>query len=203
MFALAAMDSTSKTYLRKHTLGLRRALAPEPVEALNNALLTQASSIGWPPQGIVHTFLPVLANKEPDTFRIVAWLRREYPAIRIAVPRVTDVAKGIMAHYLLDERTVLEENRWGIPEPARGEPVEPSELDAVLVPLLAFDRAGHRVGYGAGFYDRFLSECRPDVLKIGLSFFQPVARIVDVQPTDVPLDGCITPEQVYWFAKSR
>lgn len=193
------MDTPSKTYLRKHALSLRQAFAPESVEALNNKLLAQLSSIAWPSQGTVHTFLPILANKEPDTFRIIAWLQREHPAIRIAAPRVTDAARGLLAHYLLDERTVLEESRWGIPEPSTGETVGPETLDIVLVPLLAFDLSGHRVGYGAGFYDRFLSECRPDALKIGLSFFDPVARIADVQPTDIPLDSCITPEQVYWF----
>jgi 5-formyltetrahydrofolate cyclo-ligase len=79
--------------------------------------------------------------------------------------------------------------------------VRPAQLDAVLVPLLACDQRGHRVGYGGGFYDRFLAECRPGALFIGLSLLdaEPLAEIADVLPTDVPLHACITPGGVWNF----
>ena len=69
----------------------------------------------------------------------------------------------------------------------------------IFVPLLAFDVAGHRTGYGKGFYDRFLAQCRPDVIKIGLSFFEAEGKISDVSTTDIVLDYCITPDKVYTF----
>jgi 5-formyltetrahydrofolate cyclo-ligase len=68
-----------------------------------------------------------------------------------------------------------------------------SKIDVVFVPLLAFDKNGNRVGYGKGFYDNFLAKCREDVIKIGLSFFEPEEIIDDVFKTDIRLDYCVTP----------
>lgn len=90
-------------------------------------------------------------------------------------------------------------SEWGIPEPVAGVVLNPSDLDIVLIPLLAFDLAGNRVGYGKGFYDRYLLQCRPDCLKIGISLFDPVARIEDVESCDIPLDIAICPAQLYDF----
>ena len=67
----------------------------------------------------------------------------------------------------------------------------------VLVPLLAFDTKGYRVGYGKGFYDRFLSKI--DVKKVGISLFEAVECIADVHEDDIRLDLCITPKQIYSF----
>ena len=88
---------------------------------------------------------------------------------------------------------------WGIPEPVGGVVLNPSDFDIVLIPLLAFDLAGNRVGYGKGFYDRFLLNCRPDCLKIGISLFDPVTLIQDVEGHDIRLDIAISPAQLYDF----
>ncbi len=105
-----------------------------------------------------------------------------------------------LTHHLITSTTPLVHNRWGIPEPLPESPVCPIEaIDVVLVPLLAFDRHGHRVGYGQGFYDRFLSACRADTQRIGLSLFAPVDQIVDVSADDVPLNAVVTPAEVHTF----
>ncbi len=77
--------------------------------------------------------------------------------------------------------------------------IEIERIDAVLVPLLCFDERGFRVGYGMGFYDRFLSGCRTNCLKIGLTYFAPTAEISDAQNFDVRLDFCITPKKNWKF----
>jgi len=87
----------------------------------------------------------------------------------------------------------------GIPEPQNGLTVPPSEIEVVFIPLLAYDKKGHRVGYGKGFYDRFLSKCKPNTLKIGLSLFEPEEKIEGLDATDIPLDYCVTPVKVYEF----
>ena len=69
----------------------------------------------------------------------------------------------------------------------------------VFVPLLAFDQKGHRVGYGKGFYDRFLKQCQNNTLKIGLSFFEPLDSLLKAQPHDINLDAVVTPQGSYWF----
>lgn len=67
------------------------------------------------------------------------------------------------------------------------------------MPLLAYDKQGNRVGYGKGFYDKFLSQCKPNVVKIGLSFFEPEDLIEDIFENDVKLDVCITTLEIYNF----
>jgi len=69
----------------------------------------------------------------------------------------------------------------------------------VFVPLLAFDKSGNRVGYGKGFYDNFLAKCNPETLKIGLSFFEIEEEILDINPKDIRLNLCITPQKTYNF----
>ena len=76
---------------------------------------------------------------------------------------------------------------------------DPEEIDLILVPLLAFDTYGYRVGYGKGYYDKFLKECREDLVKIGFSYFDPVDVIDDINAFDVKLTYCITPNANFTF----
>ncbi|MEY3642146.1 MAG: hypothetical protein RLZZ149_74, partial [Pseudomonadota bacterium] len=101
--------------------------------------------------------------------------------------------------YISDDTTEFYLNQYGIPEPMGGIEIKAGQIDAAIIPLLAFDNIGNRVGYGKGYYDRFLANCRADVLKIGLSFFPPVSSIDDIENFDKKLDFCITPERVYAF----
>jgi 5-formyltetrahydrofolate cyclo-ligase len=100
---------------------------------------------------------------------------------------------------LFTKNTSLELNEFDIPEPINEKAVQNSQIDLVLVPLLIFDQFGHRVGYGKGFYDRFLSECRADTIKIGLCDFSSVQQISPVLPSDIAMDFCITPTKLYAF----
>ena len=95
--------------------------------------------------------------------------------------------------------SIFEANAFNTPEPTDNTEVEPQLLDLIIIPLLAFDEKGYRVGYGKGFYDRFLSRCKPGCIKVGVSWFPPIAAIEDKDEFDVPLDFCITPERVYVF----
>ena len=104
-----------------------------------------------------------------------------------------------MTHFLLTDNTKVKKNEYNIPEPVDGIEVRSNKIDVVFVPLLAFDKKGHRVGYGKGFYDKFLSECKPNAIKIGLSFFDPEELITDVFDGDIKLNYCVTPNEVYLF----
>jgi 5-formyltetrahydrofolate cyclo-ligase len=104
-----------------------------------------------------------------------------------------------MTHFLLTDNTRIQKNEYNIPEPVDGLEVPATKIDVVFVPLLAFDKKGHRVGYGKGFYDKFLSECKPGTIKIGLSFFEPEELISDIFESDVILDYGVTPNVIYSF----
>lgn len=190
----------NKQEIRKAFLAKRLALSDDNVAALNARLFEQCKSLILPPHSrYVHIFLPITAKKEVDTYPLAAWLREQYPDISLVLSR-SFLATASMQHYLWNDSTTLIHNSYGIPEPEGGQLITPQEIDVVFVPLLAFDAAGHRVGYGKGMYDTFLRQCREDVLKIGLSLFEPVpALIEDVFEGDVPMDNIITPEQIYTF----
>jgi len=184
-------------------LACRQALPPAELarrsEQLSEQLFQHFPVAEW---RWLHLFLPLARRHEPDTWRIVRRIWAAQLAVRLAVPVVNP--DGIsLKHYELKPDTPLHRNRWGIPEPAAATALEvpAAAFDAVLVPLLAVDTSGHRVGYGGGFYDRFLAQCGPHTQFIGLGVLDeaPVARMADVLPTDVPLHACLTPGGVWRF----
>jgi 5-formyltetrahydrofolate cyclo-ligase len=146
----------------------------------------------------LHIFIPILKYNEIDTHLIINRLRTDYPHIRIVVPKTNWKALAMGSYEYLPD-SPMQETKWGSLEPVAGTPIPPEEIDMVLIPGLAFDQKGFRVGYGMGFYDRFLVQCRKDVIKVGLSFEVPVQPIEDVGPYDVRLDYCVTPEKVWRF----
>ncbi len=192
------MPPQTKSELRTLFREKRLTLATNEFHALNAELLVRVKQVDFRKFSTVHLFLPIQGNHEPDTYKIADWLKTTYPTIRLAISK-SDASTRRMHHVCWDEQTVLQTNRWGIPEPQNGIPVLSNEIDAIFVPLLAFDKQGNRVGYGKGFYDRFLSECRTDAYKIGLSLFDATDAICDVDEYDVPLDTCITPERIWVF----
>lgn len=144
----------------------------------------------------LHVFLPIEKNCEIETGFVYKRIWEDFPHIEIVVPRV-DAQLLELEHLKFGADTKLEKNRWHIFEPTESESVEIAKIDVVLVPLLCFDERGFRVGYGKGFYDKFLSKCRPDCLKIGLSYFAPIKEISAAQNFDVKLDFCVTPAKVF------
>lgn len=139
----------------------------------------------------VHCYLSMENNNEPETGLIIERIRHEFSQISVYVPRV-DFRSDEIESIHLERKTNLIKNRWGIPEPVSGKTANPEIFDLVIVPLVCFDKSGNRVGYGKGFYDRFLSRCRKDCIKAGLSFFPPVESISDIYPGDIRLDLCFT-----------
>ena len=106
---------------------------------------------------------------------------------------------GLITNYLLTDNTKIIKNSWNIPEPVDGIEIKNNKIEVIFVPLLAFDKQGHRVGYGKGFYDTFLKSCNPKTIKIGLSFFEAEPKIENITEYDIPLDYCVTPDKFYSF----
>jgi 5-formyltetrahydrofolate cyclo-ligase len=146
----------------------------------------------------LHVFLPIEKNREIETSFIVNRVWNNFPQTQTIVSRV-NFQSMTLENLQFNSKTKLARNRWHILEPTESELFEIEKIDAILIPLLCFDERGFRVGYGKGFYDKFLSQCRPDCSKIGLSYFAPIAEISDAQNFDVRLDFCITPQKVWKF----
>ncbi|RZL12300.1 MAG: 5-formyltetrahydrofolate cyclo-ligase [Pedobacter sp.] len=185
----------NKLDLRKQALKQRKELDEQTFAELNKMLLEQFKTLGLSGIKSIHIFLPIEDKKEPDTFLIIDWLQQQYPEIKIVVPKA-DFATNLMSNYLFAGKGDLKNNEYQIPEPQNA-PEFIDVPDMVLVPLLAFDKKGYRVGYGKGFYDRFLQNI--ETQKIGLSLFEAVDEISDVHLNDIRLDKCITPNQIYSF----
>ena len=190
----------SKQDLRKKYLQKRKALTETEVEDFSRKIHDWFfRSIPVHAYATIHTFLPIRRNNEIDTCLIINTLQKDF-ATDIVIPRSYE--DGTMSHYLLTKDTVFEENKWKISEPSPVGNLRSSvfSIDLVLIPLLCFDKKGYRVGYGKGYYDRFLTECRPDVLKIGLSIFEPIDEIIDVTEFDLKMNYCITPNKIWSFS---
>ena len=145
-----------------------------------------------------HIFLPIQKFNEVKTYFIIDKLLKDFPQINIIIPK-TDIDSFGMTHFIFDNDLDFKENKWGIKEPVNGKIIEPKEIDLIIIPLLAFDESGNRVGYGKGFYDRFLAECKENVIKIGCTYHQPIKKISDANEFDIKMNHCITPEKIYNF----
>ena len=184
-----------KIELRKAYRNKRDNLSFEKIQSQslkisNNALQMKIWSFLY-----YHIFLTITESKEIDTSYLLTLLQGKDK--NIIVPKT--VSDNQLENYLLTDNTLLKKNKWHIPEPVDGIIVDEKQIEVVFIPLLAFDKKGNRVGYGKGFYDTFLKNCNADVLKIGLSLFEPEEKINDITKNDVPLDYCITPDKVYKF----
>ncbi len=145
----------------------------------------------------LHIFLPIEHKKEVNTYPLLDQLRVRYPNIKIVLSKC-DFDTSTLSHFVFSKEMELKKNKYGIPEPVSGEEITADRMDLVVVPLLLVDKHGNRIGYGKGFYDRFLAECRPDCKKIGFSFEKPIETI-SAESFDIPLDFCITPSEIIIF----
>lgn len=116
----------------------------------------------------------------------------------VCVPKVVN-KNGSMEALMWSKDMPTSINEWGIKEPLSEIYIEPEKIDTVIVPLICFDKSGHRIGFGKGYYDRFLERCSKDVKTIGLSYFEPVDKITNIESTDIPLDIVTTPKRTYRF----
>lgn len=186
----------NKTEIRRYYKDLRRELTEEMIEDLSFEIANQLLKLPIWDFINYHLFLPIKTKNEVNTEFILQ--------ILLGKDKNTIISKSNfenfeMTHYILTDSTILKNNEYGIPEPTNAIEVGTTPIEVVFVPLLAFDVYGNRVGYGKGFYDRFLKTCKPDVLKIGLSFFEATQEHIESGIDDVRLDMCITPKGVYQF----
>lgn len=184
-----------KLLLRKKYTKLRENLSVHAIEEMSLKIANQALRLSIWDKTYYHIFLPIAEKKEVNTEYLMHILQGKDKSIIVSK---ANFSSGDMTHFLLQENTVLKNSKYGIPEPLSGIEISPEIIEIVFVPLLAYGKNGHRIGYGKGFYDRFLMKCSPNTKFVGLSFFEPEHEIFS-EANDVPLDFCITPNKLFDF----
>ena len=185
-----------KDQLRIKYKKLRQELSPQQLEDLSLQIANRSLELPIWGHSFFHLFLSIPEKKEVDTEPLLHILQGKDKNVVLSK---SDFQTHRLTNYLLTDSTVIKRNEWGIPEPQGGIEIAPEQIEVVFIPLLAFDLKGHRVGYGKGFYDRFLSACTVNTLKVGLSFFEPEQEIPGILSSDVPLDFCVTPGKIHRF----
>lgn len=184
----------AKAQLRKEILRRRKLLSLELVNDLSLAI--QKHFLNWlhgQQLTTIHSFLPIERNREVNTWPLIKALEK---AGKRVILTQTNFDTQTMDHFLYDQQVKFEEDQFKIPTPINAQPADSETVDVVLVPLLAADKTGGRIGYGKGYYDRLIQEMAADVIKIGLTLGSCFDKFSFLEPHDQKLDYCITPYEV-------
>ncbi|WP_407138348.1 5-formyltetrahydrofolate cyclo-ligase [Aquimarina sp. 2-A2] len=186
----------NKKALRQHYKMLRTGLDASTIESNSLAIANRILTLPLWDFSFYHIFLSIEEQREVDTDFILHILQGKDKNVVISK---SDFTTNQLSNYLLTDNTRLIKNEYNIPEPVDGIPIASDQIEVVFIPLLAFDTVGNRIGYGKGFYDRFLAKCNEKVIKVGLSFFESAPEFSFVESTDIKLDYCVTPNKTYVF----
>ncbi len=182
---------SDKVLLREHFLTKRLALNNEHhAAAVESMTLQFIEFLQNRDIKTIHRYIPIIQKKEFDTDYLKKQVGQEYPQIKWVVPRCNFRDRS-MVHFIENNNIRLESTQYNLTEPTTGDEIAVDEIDIVITPLLCVDQRNYRLGYGAGFYDRFLANL--DAIKVGFSFFPPVDAL-PVDRHDIPLDHVIFPQ---------
>lgn len=196
MLFFISLQKLNKAALRKKYKKRRSQLNEETIDSLSLEIANNLLSLAIWDYEFYHTFLSIESLKEVNTDFILSVLSGKDKNIVVSK---SDFKTRMLENFLLTDATKIKLNTYNIPEPISGIAIASNAIEVVFVPLLAFDKEGNRIGYGKGFYDNFLASCKPETIKIGLSFFEAEENIVPVLDTDVALNFCVTPLKIYSF----
>lgn len=184
----------TKTELRQYYKAERQKFSPIEIQDRSEQLLLNLIQMPIWDRASYHIFVPIKSQNEINTWPIIDYLFSLGKQVSVPIVQGKE-----LTHAQITAETQWQKAAFGIEEPKEYETVDDRLIEVVFVPLLVCDRKGHRVGYGGGYYDRFLAKTHPDCLKIGLSFFEPIDEIPGIESTDIPLDYCITSAGIVSF----
>lgn len=187
-----------KKELRKIFIEKRKSISQAEKTRWQDLLLIQFQKLSLPLLHTVFTYTAMEAYNEIGTATIIDYLQFKNPGLQVAYP-VCNFSNWTMQAVMADADTGFIVNKFGTLEPDSSAILKPENVEMVIVPLLCFDEQGYRVGYGKGFYDKYLGNVSSNCIKIGLSYFNAIDKIDDRNEFDVPLNYCITPERIYEF----
>lgn len=193
----------SKPYIRRIALDKRNLLSPEEVALRSEAILKRLFSLEKYEQADTVMAYMSFRNEVSMERLIVQCLRR---GKKVVIPRVEKsmpeasggVVKSLGVYEIKEAGKHMVTGYMGIAEPDASvlRRVDPLEIDLAVVPGVAFDRDRNRIGYGGGYYDRFLRTLRPDCLKAGVAFELQVFDSILAAEYDLPVDIIVTEERI-------
>jgi 5-formyltetrahydrofolate cyclo-ligase len=186
----------SKAEARNILIQKRAALTEGECMKLDDLLLIQLQRVDFSSTAVIANFYPLAEKNEPNTLLFERYIKTLFPFIQFCYP-VVQTTSNTMEFYF--ETETLQVNAFGIQEPLPFNQVHINEIDMMFIPLLGFDKKGHRVGFGKGYYDRYLANAGDGLQKLGVSYFEPMDNFTDTNEFDVPLSSCITPWNTYEF----
>lgn len=184
----------NKIEARKKYLDLRKKLDNVQIISKSISISNNLQDLPIWEHIFYHIYLPIKEKNEVDTMPIINILNNKKK--KVLIPK-SDFNNTTMKSFLLNDNTVLKKNNYGITEPINNEEFL-GRIDVIFIPLVAYDLIGNRVGYGKGFYDKFLRNQNNKILRVGLSFFNPEKRI-KIDEHDENLDFCVTPNRIFSF----
>ena len=186
-----------KNTLRRVYLEKRLAMGRDEFEKRNRQLVDLLlANVNFTGFQYIHIFLPILKKKEVNTWLVLDTIRSANPSAHVATSQ--SLKNGQLAHYEIQPGTRFKENKWGVPEPVGAREADICKIDLVIIPLVVYDKSGQRIGYGKGYYDRFLKKVT-HAYKLGVSLGPPLDRINYNSHYDVKMDACASPFMYYKF----
>lgn len=186
-----------KKYIRNFFLRIRKNLSEEEVNCYSEMIFTVLKEENFLSYKSYHIFIPIVENKEVNTHFILHYLLKNKK--KMYVPKIVN---NDIVSIEWNETTELVKNKWNIFEPYSTENQCKKTFDVIFIPMLACDKHGNRIGYGKGFYDRFLAT-QPFAKKIGLCFFDELNDVFETNAFDIKLDYLATPLRIVSFTENE
>ncbi|HOP92167.1 5-formyltetrahydrofolate cyclo-ligase [Acetivibrio thermocellus] len=188
-----------KRELRKEALNIRKGLSEEEIIEKSKLITEKLISLdGFYNSKCVMAYMD-FKNEVMTRFLIEHCLNL---GKIVALPLIdcVDGVKKIFPYELTNQEGCLKPGTYGILEPVKefSRKIDPKDIDLVVVPGVAFDVKGGRIGYGAGYYDIFLREVRKDCLKIGIAFDIQVFPSIPKEEHDILMDAVVTENEIYF-----
>ncbi len=184
----------NKDELRKQYSQKRKELTPEEISAYSDAIFHQLSKINIWESNNYMTYYPIENKNEVNTQELISELWKQKK--KVFLPKIEGEEMVAISYT---PNSILEKNNLNIEEPLNGTLIEPNKIEVFFIPMLICDQYGNRVGYGKGYYDKYLHRASTQALKIGLNFFPPIQEKIENATHDIPLDYCVTPNEVLSF----
>jgi len=188
-------NKTGKSLLRKKILALRQSQSPQAIERKSDEIKRKLLGISQFSMAGTILFYLALAD-EVQTEKVIEHSLKL--GKRVAVPLIESQNNQILISELKDPERELEPGTLGIFQPKKNfyRPLKMEQLELVIVPGVAFDKRGNRLGFGKGFYDRFLRKAPERTKSIALAFELQLVDDVPSELHDVPVDYIITEKRI-------